>query len=451
MSEGSFKKRKYTIIFAVQLIEFLMVILLLTISCAIAGWLVNFDPFSFGVKNGIAFFFSASFATTILLALWKYFSFFSLSLSGLIWKIIGAVLLFHFILLTLLYFFVEQRLTPDYFILAGEIQILFLIFVKILTRLIKEKLLKDKVSLVITDQVEKKSLIKAFKRKGIHRLSFIPTDENTMKRHLDSADTIYLLSPTSKEMKCNTVVYCALNHKRLFVIPELHEIALTDSEMAQIDDVPLFTVGSFQWTEAQFLIKRIMDIFLSMVGILLTSPILLTAAFFIRREDGGPVLYTQIRSGLNGKPFKIIKLRSMIADAEKHTGAVLATEMDERITKVGRIIRLTRIDEIPQFLNVLKGDMSMVGPRPERPVFVEEYIRDFPEYAYRMAVKPGITGLAQVMAKYTTTAENKLKYDLLYIKNYSPVFDLKIILRTVRTVFTKEQAEGVKPNRKEDF
>ena len=228
----------------------------------------------------------------------------------------------------------------------------------------------------------------------------------------------------------------------MFIVPETYEIAMRKAEMAQVGDIALFAIASFRLTEAQNILKRLMDIILSVAGILLASPIMLYACIRIKQEDGGPIFYRQIRSGLNGKEFKVIKFRSMVVDAEKNTGAVFAAENDSRITKFGRLMRSVRIDEIPQFFNVLAGSMSIVGPRPERPQFVDEFSSKLPEYSSRLAVKPGITGLAQVMGSYTTSAENKVKFDLLYIRDYSLLLDLKILFRTVKVVLTKSKSKG---------
>jgi exopolysaccharide biosynthesis polyprenyl glycosylphosphotransferase len=184
-------------------------------------------------------------------------------------------------------------------------------------------------------------------------------------------------------------------------------------------------------------IKRLMDIIISLVILLLSSPILIITAIAIKVESRGPIFYKQERSGLNGKVFKIIKFRSMIRDAEKKSGPVWSQKNDPRITKVGAFIRRVRIDEIPQMINVLKGDMSLVGPRPERPYFVEKLSQEIPLYKRRLKVRPGITGWAQVKHKYDETVEDvktKLRYDLFYIENMSLRNDLKILFRTIFVV-----------------
>ena len=187
-----------------------------------------------------------------------------------------------------------------------------------------------------------------------------------------------------------------------------------------------------------------LDIAVSIPAIIILLPLMALTAVAIKADSKGPVIYSQERVGQYGKTFKVYKFRSMKQDAEAQSGPVLAKEGDSRITKVGRFIRATRIDELPQLFNVLKGEMSIVGPRPERPFFVEQFIKEKPEYAYRHNVKPGITGLAQIAGKYNTTAYDKLIYDLIYIQEVSIKTDLIIMLQTLKVLITKESTEGVK-------
>jgi sugar transferase (PEP-CTERM system associated) len=183
--------------------------------------------------------------------------------------------------------------------------------------------------------------------------------------------------------------------------------------------------------------KRAMDIVMSLIGIVLTAPIMLMVAALVRITSPGPVIYQQQRVGKNGRVFTLYKFRSMRNDAEKHTGAVWATAGDTRVTPIGRILRKARLDELPQFWNVLRGDMSFVGPRPERPEFVNELTRQIPFYGERHTVRPGLTGWAQVTFRYGATVEDsmeKLQCDLFYIKNLSIALDLFVILKTIQTV-----------------
>ena len=207
-------------------------------------------------------------------------------------------------------------------------------------------------------------------------------------------------------------------------------------------DTPLLLSRNDGLSIEQAFIKRAMDIFVSAVMLVITSPVFLVTAAAIKMHDGGPVFFYQERCTKDGEVFSICKFRSMIVDAEKNGASVPATERDPRITPVGNIIRKLRIDELPQLLNILKGEMSLVGPRPERVEHVHLYSESIPEFAYRMKVKGGLTGYAQVYGKYNTTAYDKLKMDLMYIQNYSVLLDIEILFKTIKILFEKESTEG---------
>jgi len=190
-------------------------------------------------------------------------------------------------------------------------------------------------------------------------------------------------------------------------------------------------------------LKRVLDIVGALIGLIVFSPLMLIVAIMVKLTSKGPVIYSQTRVGKDGKLFQIYKFRTMKQDAEKETGPVWAVVGDSRLTPIGGFLRRTHIDELPQLINVLKGDMSIIGPRPERPVFVEEFKKLIPDYEKRLTVKPGITGLAQVWHRYDETihdVQKKLKYDLLYIKKMCLWSDIRIILRTFRVVVTGEGA-----------
>ena len=210
-----------------------------------------------------------------------------------------------------------------------------------------------------------------------------------------------------------------------------------------VDDIPMQRVTRMLLTVEQRVLKRILDIAVAVTALIILSPVMLITAVMIKLDSKGPVLYSQERVGLYGKTFFVHKFRSMKQDAEAKCGPVLAAEGDPRITKFGRFMRATRLDELPQLFNVLKGEMSIVGPRPERPFFVKQFIAQKPEYDYRHNVKPGITGLAQIAGKYNTSAYDKLIYDLLYIQDFSVKTDLMIMLQTFKVLLTKSSTEGV--------
>ena len=210
-----------------------------------------------------------------------------------------------------------------------------------------------------------------------------------------------------------------------------------------VDDIPMQRVTRMLLTAEQRVLKRILDIAVAVTALIILLPVMLITAVMIKLDSKGPVLYSQERVGLYGKTFFVHKFRSMKQDAEAKCGPVLAAEGDPRITKFGRFMRATRLDELPQLFNVLKGEMSIVGPRPERPFFVKQFIAQKPEYDYRHNVKPGITGLAQIAGKYNTSAYDKLIYDLLYIQDVSVKTDLMIMLQTFKVLLTKSSTEGV--------
>lgn len=252
-----------------------------------------------------------------------------------------------------------------------------------------------------------------------------------------------VLNDVPNQLRNDIVKYCYQHHIRVYVVPKITDIILRNGVDITAFDTPLLLVAGQGLTFGQRFLKRALDITLSTIALIPAAPIMLLVALAIKLEDGGPVFYKQERITLNDKPFYVTKFRSMIVDAEKLTGAVLAADNDPRITKVGKFIRATRLDELPQLLNILKGDMSVVGPRPERMSFIQEFCKEIPEFAYRTKVKAGLTGYAQIYGKYNTCPYDKLRMDLMYIEHYSLQMDIKLILMTVRILFSKESTEGI--------
>ncbi len=229
----------------------------------------------------------------------------------------------------------------------------------------------------------------------------------------------------------------------IYVGPKIMDIVLKGSQNLHLFDTPLLYTKSDPIEAEQRLIKRLFDMIFAFIMIVITSPIMLITAICVKACDGGSVFYKQVRCTKGNREFEIIKFRSMIEEAESDGKARLASKNDSRITPVGRVIRKLRIDELPQLFNVIKGDMSFVGPRPERPEKIVEYTENMPEFSYRTKVVAGITGYAQVYGKYNTRPYDKLKLDLYYIENFSIWLDLRLLVLTVKTLFMIGSSEGV--------
>ena len=237
--------------------------------------------------------------------------------------------------------------------------------------------------------------------------------------------------------------YCYSHSIRIYMMPKIPDVLIKGSEQLHLFDTPILLTREYALNIEQRIAKRVIDVICALILIVLASPFMLITAVVIKLYDGGPVLYKQIRCTRDAKEFQILKFRSMRVDAEKDGVARLAAKNDSRITPVGKFIRAVRIDELPQLFNILKGDMSFIGPRPERPQIIREYMEEMPEFAYRMKVKAGLAGYAQVYGKYNTTPYDKLKLDLFYIENYSVWLDLKLMLLTLKILFTPDSTEGV--------
>ena len=287
--------------------------------------------------------------------------------------------------------------------------------------------------------------IKMDSRKDKYNISgLISSDEGFDKiiQEIPKYDAV-VLNDVPAQLRNDILKFCYRYRVRTYVSPKLTDIMLRGGRNITLFDTPLLLVKGTGLTPAERVVKRAMDILLSAIVLLILSPLMLLIAAAIKLEDGGPVFFRQKRLTRNGREFDILKFRSMVVDAEKYAGAVLATDNDPRITRVGRIIRPFRLDELPQLINILKGDMSIVGPRPERKVIADEYCKDIPEFAYRLKVRGGLTGYAQIYGKYNTSAYDKLRLDLMYIENYSLLLDIKLMILTIRILFSKESTEGV--------
>ena len=270
-------------------------------------------------------------------------------------------------------------------------------------------------------------------------------DPDILKK-IDKADSIFFYNLSVPERNA-FVEYCYHCKKDIYYSVELSDIVSLGSHRVYFDDKSMVYAPVKGLTFEQRVIKRIMDLVIAGVGLIITSPIFLITALCIKLEDGGPVFYKQERATYAGKIFNVIKFRSMkVEDGSIHKSV---TKNDDRITRTGRIIRKFRIDELPQLINVIKSDMSIVGPRPEMVENVEKYTKELPEFAYRQRAKAGLTGMAQIYGKYNTSPKDKLIFDLTYINEYSVWLDIKLIFRTLLVLLTPDKStEAFEDNKK---
>lgn len=271
-------------------------------------------------------------------------------------------------------------------------------------------------------------------------LNINTTDLEEIKRQIDKYEAVVICG-IDKNLQKKIISYCYSNEKRTYLLPDITDIIISSSYNIQISDTPVLMSRNRGLTLEQRIIKRIMDLIFSAIAIIIASPFMLICAIAIKLDDGGPILFKQNRITINGKIFNVLKFRSMIVNADKD-GAKKAVNDDDRITRVGKIIRACRMDELPQLFNILRGDMSLVGPRPERIENVYEYSKKYPEFELRHRVKGGLTGFAQLYGKYNTSPEDKLHMDLIYVETYSLLLDLKLLILTFKVLFMKESTEG---------
>lgn len=286
--------------------------------------------------------------------------------------------------------------------------------------------------------VQKYGLSRKFKIEKILQVGYVLSNLAA----IDDAEIVFSSGLHSHDRNI-IMKHCVDKGIQMLVLPRIGDVIMASASKLHILHLPIYRVGRYGPKPEFLFIKRVMDILLSIIGLIITSPIFLVVSILIRK-DGGPAFYKQDRLTKDGKVFKVIKFRSMCVDAEKDGVARLSTgDNDDRITPVGRVIRRLRIDELPQLLNILKGDMSIVGPRPERPEIAAEYEKQMPEFRLRLQCKAGLTGYAQVYGKYNTTPYDKLLMDLMYISDPSIVQDMRIAFSTIKILFLPESTEGV--------
>ena len=289
------------------------------------------------------------------------------------------------------------------------------------------------------DFIEK--LAKRSEKYTVNGIMNVDVGEQEIKKSIRDYEAV-IVWDLPAQIRNEYLKYCFAHSIRCYVTPKISDIIIQGAERIHLFDTPLLLSRNLGLTAEQAFIKRLIDIVISSLGIIIASPLMILIALAIKLYDRGPVFYHQERTTIGGKAFMIHKFRSMAVNSEAG-GATLASKNDSRITPVGKILRNTHLDELPQLFNIIAGDMAVVGPRPERKEFIREYSKNVAEFPYRLKVKAGLTGYAQVFGKYNTTPYDKLKLDLFYIENYSLLLDVKLMFMTFRILFQKETSEGV--------
>ena len=328
---------------------------------------------------------------------------------------------------------------------AYAMQIVVITFWHFFANRMHFRLNKGKSVLVIGYEKSQPLAYKLLEAKGIwSNLKHVCSpDHLNLYNYINECDITFITEDVSEEQKQHIILYCIERNRTVLYQPKNSEILQFNANFLQIDDSPVLDVRELGLGQSNEIFKRLTDVFLGILGLIVLS-IPFIFVYLALKIGGGSAFYAQERITRDNKIFKIYKFRTMIENAEAVSGPVLAQDVDCRITKLGHFLRATRLDEIPQIYNILIGDMSIVGPRPERPFFVEQFCTEMPEYNLRHRVKAGLTGLAQVQGKYNTSVRDKLKYDLLYINGYSYALDIKLIMQTLNILLRKSSTEGVK-------
>jgi exopolysaccharide biosynthesis polyprenyl glycosylphosphotransferase len=362
-------------------------------------------------------------------------------LSKLFWVIVlGMITLIAGAYITNINFIKARGFLPSYVILSGILLVWRLLWRGIVGENVKA--LPSKVLIFKNgDPSEERhgfNVVKEIKFSEIN-----PSTSKTIFKNNNIDGIVIESNGHAKEDILNLISQFAEGRYKIFISPKLYSYVYQHFLVNKVPESSFLQVIFHPLSNWDRFLKRVTDLIISTISLIIAAPLLLVTAALIKIDSRGAVLYRQKRIGLHGKKFELLKFRSMVADAEKHTGPVWAKKNDQRITRMGRIMRPFRIDELPQLLNVLSGEMSFIGPRPERPHFVSRFEHQIPFYRLRHNVHPGITGLAQVKYSYDRTIEDvrtKLQYDIEYINNISLRLDLKIFLKTIRTVLQKEGA-----------
>ncbi|MCL2226101.1 MAG: sugar transferase [Oscillospiraceae bacterium] len=343
---------------------------------------------------------------------------------------------------------IQYKLLPAYgFLLILAAQVIIVIPATVLTDKLYYRLHPAQVAIIIYGKEKKareyQSLIKKHRKKyRVSRLASQDEPFEALQRYVKNSEAVFFLD-VSEKIREKLLEYCFLKNKRTYMLPTFTGVLIHTSGISWISNTPMFLPKSPEAELSTRFIKRLMDITISFVAIIALSWLMLITWLIIRLYDKAPAIYRQIRITRGGRHFTIYKFRSMRPDAEDDGVPRLTSKDDDRITPIGRFIRKTRLDELPQFFNVLSGSMSLVGPRPERPEIARQYEEIYPNFAFRTKVKAGITGFAQIYGRYNTAPDDKLFLDIMYIETLSIWQDVKLLLQTLKVIFKSSSTEGV--------
>ena len=360
-----------------------------------------------------------------------------------------AALLMSFAILLISIYFLQLDSSRKMILTYGLLLTVFFVSLNIVRWYINLALFKKLPTLLIANETEAKWLVARIAANSSSRYQIVQwTDslDTIVNSHITGVEAVLLGTGFAGASVAIITEHCMENNIQFIIIPQAFSLIVLGSKVSSIDDIMVFNTTQFRFTqEAQFM-KRALDIVVSICALILTAPIMIVVAIGIKFSSPGPVFYTQPRVGKNNQEFVVYKFRSMCDNAEKNTGTILSTINDARLTSFGSFIRKTRLDELPQFFNTLIGNMSVVGPRPERKFFTDVYEKEIPLYRFRHNIKPGITGMAQIYGKYNTAPEFKTLYDLYYISKCQrwgvlPT-DISVMLQTVHIFFRSTCAEG---------
>ena len=372
-------------------------------------------------------------------------------LSDIFYAFIPATIIITLFSVTLSYYFQTYKFPRSIFLIVLPILFILLIVWRYLLLVIQKKFVGTMDIILIGSKISTDKLkdnIYNFTNNGFNIKKIITKDSfeklnKKEKRELlndINPEIIFITSDISIKDKKELFYISLEKNWEISLVPEFYEIMVAGGRLDQIGEFPVYNIKSLKENDSSIL-KRTFDILISSISLIILSPFILIISILIKLNSEGPVFYKQKRISKYGKEFDVYKFRTMVNNAERNTGPVLSDDNDSRITTIGKFLRKTRLDEVPQLYNVLKGDMSLIGPRPERPHFVKQFKEEIENYEYRHHVKSGITGLAQIYGFYSTDPEEKLRMDLIYANNNNILFDLKIILNTLKVILIGKKAE----------